>query len=148
MTSSTHGHQVVRPSAAGGWTVGVDDGAGVAHVVGVALVTVLVRALGEDAEGRVGLRGGPFAVAVAVTVVVTVAVAVVVALVVLTAGVGGAGFDADGVLVVAVLEALADARLDSDGTDVADGLGGSDTVGDRVGAAVSDLEGGRTVGSS
>jgi hypothetical protein len=155
MTSSTHGHQVGPVSATGGWTVGVDDGVG---VVGVALATVLVRAVGDGAAVRVGLREGPWAVAVAVTVAVTVAVAVVVARVVVAAGVGGAGLDADGALGVGVLEAFADAdadadasldaSADSDGVDLAGELGASDTVGDRVGAPVSDLDGGRTVGSS
>ena len=68
----------------------------------------------------------------------------------MTAGVLGAGVDADGVLVVGVLDAAAANPVDvsADGADVAGVLGASDRLGSRVGVGVSDLDGGRAVGSS
>jgi hypothetical protein len=88
MTSSSHGHQVVPDSEAGGGTVGV----------AVGLAAVLVCALNEVAL-PVGLREETWlvavAVAVAVAVLVTVVVAVVVVVVVAVVVVLGAGFVAD-----------------------------------------------------
>ena len=146
MTSSSHGHQVVPVSDVGAWAGGVVDWVG--EAVGVALAVVLVCGLGETG-GPVGLRVARWVVAVAVVVAVTVAVAVavVVAVVVAMAGVLGAGCDADGVLVVGVLDAAA-VDVSADGADVTGVLGASDRLGSRVGVGVSDLDVGRAVGSS